>query len=178
VPRSRAAHQVPVSPFSGSPCAGTPCCTHPSALGVAYFGGAALPPPASLRVLGARGTRGARVCSRPLAPRPLRLAAATSPGISAYGRGERGAERRYFNAPLWVGDLEKQLGEQECEVQPPPPRAWLPCRRAQGDLYKAMEEGSGGAGPPAPGLRLGTPSVGTPCPSVPLPWAADGMGGG
>lgn len=65
-------------------------------------------------------------------------------------------ERLYFNTPLWVGDLEKQLGEQECEVQPPPPQAWLPCRRAQGDLYKEMEEVSGGAGPPAPGLQLGT----------------------
>lgn len=32
-------------------------------------------------------------------------------------------ERLYFKPPLWVGDLEKQLREQECEVQPPPLRA-------------------------------------------------------
>lgn len=91
-----------------------------------------------------------------------------SPGSSAYGRGKWEVERLYFNTPLWVGDLEKQLGEQECEVQPPPLQAWLPCRRAQGDLYKAMEEVSGGAGPPSPGAAAWDPSVG--CPGLRKGW--------
>lgn len=93
-----------------------------------------------------------RGCSHPLAPLPLRLAAAAAAASqpAAVGCGE-GRERLYFNAPLWVGDLEKQLAEQECEVQPPPLQAALPCRRARGDLNKALGEAAGGcpsAGPP------------------------------
>lgn len=50
-----------------------------------------------------------------------------SPGMAAApGRGNGKWRRRYFKPPLWVGDLEKQLREQECEVQPPPLRAGPP----------------------------------------------------
>lgn len=118
------------------------CCTHPRC--PSY-------------ILGLRGQCvRRRGCSHPLAPLPLRLAAAAAAASQppAVGSGE-GRERLYFNAPLWVGDLEKQLAEQECEVQPPPLRAALPCRRARGDLNKALGEAAGGAPllDPHPGTR-------------------------
>lgn len=55
----------------------------------------------------------------PHTPSPL-AGGCSSRSITTHGRGEQGRERLYFNAPLWVGDLEKQLTVQECEVQPPP----------------------------------------------------------
>lgn len=136
MPLSWARHRIPVGPCSGFP-------THararfaaptPNALGVTYFGGAALPPPArpvhccgcpKERVRGTHRPRGLQPPSRTPSPS---AGGCDSPGISAYGRGKWEVERLYFNTPLWVGDLEKQLGEQECEVQPPPLQAWLLCR--------------------------------------------------
>lgn len=60
----------------------------------------------------------------PRTPSPL-AGGCSSQSITTHGRGEQAKERLYFNAPLWVGDLEKQLAEQKCEVQPPPLPALL-----------------------------------------------------
>lgn len=89
----------------------------------------------------------------------------------AVGSGE-GRERLYFNAPLWVGDLEKQLAEQECEVQPPPLRAALPCRRARGDLNKALGEAAGGCPSAEP------PPRDTGAPKGHVHGSPEGTGGG
>lgn len=185
-------------PSSGSPTrlGGVPiawahlAAPHPDALGVAYFGGGgsvASPNPPRCpeeRVRGVRRPRGLQPPSRTSSPS---AGGCASPGIPTHGRGKWEVERLYFNTPLWVGDLEKQLGEQECEVQPPPPQAGLPCRRrAQGDLYKAREEASEGCvcvggwvwWSPGPGAAAQDLSVGTPWPRASLPWAAEGMGDG
>lgn len=133
---------VPVQaprPSMVSPWMGTSCCTHPDALGAADFGGA----------WSFAQTPGSQPPS--CTPSPS-AGGCASPGASSHGCGKREAERLYFNTPLWVGDLEKQLGESK-SVKSNLPR----CCRAQGDLHKAMEEVSVGAGPPALGLQLGTP---------------------
>lgn len=126
-------------PTSGHVLLRSPQC-HGSCL---VLGGAALPPTAPLpraflQVPGGASTGSAQTLAlQPPSRTPSPSAGGC--GISAYSRGKWEVERLYFNTPLWVGDLEKQLREQECEVQPPPLPAWLLCRRAQGDLYKAME---------------------------------------
>ena len=116
-----------------SPCTGTSCCTHPKRPRSCLFWGCSIaspsPPRALLRVPGGASTGRAQTPGlQPPSRTPSPSAGGCdSPGISAYGRGKWEVERLYFNMPLWVGDLEKQLGEQECEVQPPPLQAWLPC---------------------------------------------------
>lgn len=164
---------------------GTSCCSQPKCPWSCLFWGCSVvstsPPRALLQVPGGASAGHAKTPGlQPPSRTPSSSAGGCdSPGISAYGRGKWEVERLYFNTPLWVGDLEKQLGEQECEVQPPPLQAWLPCRRAQGDLYKAMEEASGGAGPPAPGLRLGGTLLWAPrvpehhCPGLQRGWEMD-----
>lgn len=97
--------------------------------------GTAAPPGAGFQLLGIffRGCSAAPrhpthpkvgFCIPPSLPSGWRL---PQPGHGSSPRPwEWEVERLYFKPPLWVGDLEKQLREQECEVQPPPLRAGPP----------------------------------------------------
>lgn len=70
--------------------------------------------PLELLILGVPGDLHSPPGSQPPSRTPSPLAGGcASLGASSYGRGKREAERLYFNTPLWVGDLEKQLGESK-----------------------------------------------------------------